>query len=114
MYLKGDDDTLKNSDYKNGDDDGYVVSLGYKGATAAKPGSWGLFAKYYDQGAPTMIYHTMNGMWDSFNGEGFKGYNVGGNLTLAKNMVAEVDYYDLKGKEGDQNGKHARTCGASL
>ena len=56
-----------------------------------------------------MIYHTMNGMWDSFNGEGFKGYNVGGNLTLAKNMVAEVDYYDLKGKEGDQNGKHART-----
>lgn len=101
MYLKGDDDTLKYSDYKNGDDDGYVVSLGYKGATEAKPGSWGLFAKYYDQGAPTIIYHTMNGMWDHFNGEGFKGYQVGGNLTLAKNMVAQVEYYDLKGKESD-------------
>ena len=111
MYLKGDDDTLKNSDYKNGDDDGYVVSLGYKGATAVKPGSWGLFAKYYDQGAPTMIYHTMNGMWDSFNGEGFKGYNVGGNLTLAKNMVAQVEYYDLKGKESDQ---HARTLWSQM
>ncbi len=111
MYLKGDDDTLKDSKYKNGDDDGYVVSLGYKGAASSKPGSWGLFAKYYDQGAPTIIYHTMNGMWDAFNGEGFKGYNVGGNLTLAKNMVAQVEYYDLKGKESDQ---HARTLWSQM
>ena len=29
-------------------------------------------------------------------------------------MVAEVDYYDLKGKEGDQNGKHARTLWSQL
>ena len=111
MYLKGDDDTLKYSNYKNGDDDGYVISLGYKGATASKPGSWGLFAKYYDQGAPTIVYHTMNGLWDSFNGEGFKGYQVGGNLTLAKNMVAQVEYYDLKGKESDA---HARTLWSQM
>lgn len=62
----------------------------------------------------------MDGNWDAFipgdNGitNGFKGWKVGGNLTLAKNMVAEVDYYDLKGKEGDQNGKHARTLWSQL
>ncbi|WP_303063505.1 S-layer homology domain-containing protein [Acidaminococcus massiliensis] len=110
MYLKGDDDTLTGA-YKSNDDDGYVVSLGYKGAAASKPGSWGLFAKYYDQGAPTIVYHTMNGLWDKFTGEGFKGYQVGGNLTLAKNMVAQVEYYDLKGKESDA---HARTLWSQM
>jgi hypothetical protein len=53
----------------------------------------------------------MNGAWDKFDGEGFKGYNVGGNVTLAKNMVATVEYYDLKGKESDQ---HARTLWSQL
>ena len=32
-------------------DDGYVIGLNYKGAKASKPGSWGLWAKYYDQPA---------------------------------------------------------------
>ena len=112
MYLKGDDDTLKDyGKYKDADDDGYVVSMGWAGAKASDPGSWGLYAKYYDQGAPTVIDHTMNGAWDKFDGEGFKGYNVGGNVTLAKNMVATVEYYDLKGKEFDQ---HARTLWSQL
>ena len=112
MYLKGDDDTLKDyGKYKDADDDGYVVSMGWAGAKASDPGSWGLYAKYYDQGAPTVIDHTMNGAWDKFDGEGFKGYNVGGNVTLAKNMVATVEYYDLKGKESDQ---HARTLWSQL
>ena len=112
MYLKGDDDTLKDyGKYKDADDDGYVVSMGWAGAKASDPGSLGLYAKYYDQGAPTVIDHTMNGAWDKFDGEGFKGYNVGGNVTLAKNMVATVEYYDLKGKESDQ---HARTLWSQL
>lgn len=112
MYLKGDDDTLKDyGKYKDADDDGYVVSMGWAGAKASDAGSWGLYAKYYDQGAPTVIDHTMNGAWDKFDGEGFKGYNVGGNVTLAKNMVATVEYYDLKGKESDQ---HARTLWSQL
>lgn len=80
--------------------------MGWAGAKASDPGSWGLYAKYYDQGAPTVIDHTMNGAWDKFDGEGFKGYNVGGNVKFAKNMVATVEYYDLKGKESDQ---YART-----
>ncbi|MCH3950551.1 MAG: S-layer homology domain-containing protein [Acidaminococcus sp.] len=106
MYLKGDDDAFaaKYAD-KDYDDDGFVIKMGWAGAQKSDPGSWGLYAKYYDQGAPTTISHTMDGLYDSFPGEGFKGYQVGGNLTVAKNMVAQVDYYDLKGKESDVHGR---------
>ena len=112
MYLKGDNDSV--DDAKNGDDDGYVVTLGYKGAKASKAGSWGLYGKYYDQGGATYINHTMNGAYDKFNAAGFKGYMVGGNLALAKNMVASVEWYDLKGKGGDLDGQHARTLWSQM
>ena len=112
MYLKGDEDTVK--DYKGADDDGWVGYITYKGAESEKPGSWGLEAKYYDQSAPTVIAHTMDGAWDAFEGYGFKGWKFGGALTVAKNMVAEVDYYDLEGKGGDTDGKHARTLWSQL
>ncbi|MCD2435181.1 S-layer homology domain-containing protein [Acidaminococcus sp. NSJ-142] len=111
MYLKGDNDSV---DKANGDDDGYVISLNYKGAEAAKPGTWGLFAKYYDQGGATYIAHTMDGAYDVFDANGFKGYQVGGNLTLAKNMVAQVEYYDLKSKGGTYDGQHARTLWSQM
>jgi hypothetical protein len=113
MYLKGDDDALAD-EYKDGDDDGYVIGLSYGGAEENKPGSWGLVANYYDQAAPTVISHTMDGAWDAFEGYGFKGYKVGANVTLAKNMIAEVDYYDLKGKGGKHEGAHARTLWSQL
>ena len=108
MYLKGDDDTLNNKAY---DDDGYVFKMGWAGAKRSEPGSWGLYANYYDQGAPTVLSHTMDGLYDAFGSEGFKGYKVGGNLTVAKNMVASVDYYDLKSKEKDA---HARTIWSQM
>ena len=110
MYLKGDKDDMK-SDYKDPSDDGYIINLAWAGAKASAPGSWGLFAKYYDQGAPTYVDPTMNGAWGKFDGEGFKGYQVGGNLAVAKNMVAQVEYYDLKGKESDA---HARTLWSQM
>ena len=82
------------------DTDGYVINLAYKGANRNKVGSWGAWATYYDQGAGTAVAHTMKtGDWGYFLGEGFKGYNVGANVTLAKNIVYNLDYYDLEGKE---------------
>ena len=96
VYLKSDLDEVAGKSY---DDDGYVVSLDYKGAKAAKPGSWGLYAKYYDQGNGTVIAHTMDGEYFT---EGFKGYKVGVAYALAKNIVANVDYYDLEEKEGNK------------
>ena len=113
MYLNGDEDGYK------GADDGYVVTASYKGAKAAKVGSWGLVAKYYDQGAATYVDHTMNGLADDFVGtsklakecEGFKGYSVAANYTFAKNIVGQVEYYDLEAKEGN---KDAQTIWSQL
>ena len=99
-YLDSDIDLRDNSKYKDVDTNGYVVGLNYKGADKNKPGSWGLFAKYYDQGAGTFVAHTMYpGDWSYYVDEGFKGYMVGGGVTLAKNMVYQLHYYDLEGKE---------------
>ena len=76
--------------------DGYVVGLSYAGAKASEPGSWGLYANYYDQDRPTVMAHTMNGYYGT---QGFDGYMVGANVTLAKNIVAAVEWYDLDGKD---------------
>lgn len=99
-YLDSDIDLRDNSKYKDVDTNGYVVGLNYKGADKNKPGTWGLFANYYDQGAGTFVAHTMYpGDWGYYMDEGFKGYMVGGGVTLAKNMVYQLHYYDLEGKE---------------
>ena len=99
MYLNGDQDNYK------GDDDGFVVTASYKGAKAAKAGSWGLVAKYYDQGFSTYIDHTMNGYADKYASttEGFKGYSVAANYTFAKNIVGQVEWYDLEAKKGTKD-----------
>ena len=94
LYLKGDD---LGSDI---DDDGYVVTAAYKGAKASEVGSWGLVAKYYDQGATTYVHHTMNGVANDMFG--FEGYSVAANYTFAKNIVGQVEYYDLEEKEGNR------------
>ena len=101
-----------------GDNNGYVVGLAYRGAKAAKPGSWGVYANYYDQPASTYLEHTIDGYatfdFDTFSydgtkpvgqqisfneTDGFKGYEVGANVALAKNIVAAVKYYDLEARD---------------
>ena len=90
------------SDYDKAgvDDDGYVATLAYKGAKASEAGSWGVSATYYDEGMGTFVAHTMDGV---FFDEGFKGYSIGANYTLAKNIVAGVTYYDLETKEAGKD-----------
>ena len=103
-YMRSDIDKVTvSSDAKDGkatfdktSKDGYVLNLAYKGAKASEAGSWGLNASYYDQGAGTVVAHTMDGIYFD---EGFKGYSVGANYALAKNIVAGVTYYDLESKE---------------
>ena len=101
-YLRSDVDAVKvdGTPYKDVDKDGYVLNLAYKGAKAAEAGSWGLGATYYDQGAGTVVAHTMDGIYFD---EGFKGYSVNANYTFAKNIVAGVTYYDLESKETDKD-----------
>ena len=109
-YLKGEDEfSTHNNTYHGFDDDGYVVTATYKGAKASDPGSWGLVANYYDQGMTTYMDHTMNGLGDEMMG--FKGYSVFANYTFAKNIVGQVEWYDLEEKEGNRD---AETLWAQL
>ena len=106
MYLKGDLSADKLNDMRDGeinraidqylDDDGFVIGLSYKGAKAEDAGSWGAWAKYYDQGAQTYVAHTTDA--NTFGMTGFKGFGVGANYTFAKNIVANVAYYNTESK----------------
>ncbi|WP_304136445.1 S-layer homology domain-containing protein, partial [Phascolarctobacterium succinatutens] len=94
--LKLSADYMKSSEeYATNDDDAIVVGLSYAGAKAAKAGSFGIYANYYDQARSTVVAHTMNG---EYGNHGFKGYMVGANYTFAKNIVGAVEYYDLEDK----------------
>jgi hypothetical protein len=85
------------------DQDGWIAGLSYKGAKASDPGSYGIYAKYYDQGRSTVFAHTMNGYYGT---TGFEGYMIGGNYTFAKNMVGAIEWYDLDSKDvGSDIGK---------
>ena len=97
MYLRSNRDQYNGVEYKK---DGYVFGLGYKGAEASEPGSWGLLARYYHQGRGTYLAHTIDG--ETGFDSGFKGWSIGGEVTLAKNMVASVTYYDTKALKGEQ------------
>ena len=81
---------------------GYVITATYGGAQADKVGSFGLVGKYYNQGVGTFIAHTMDGTAMNYLTEGFKGYSLAGYVTVAKNMEAGLEWFDLKGKETDR------------
>ena len=102
-YLKSSlDEKDLGSDAATG---GFIIGAKYKGALASKPNSWGLFAKYYNQGAGTFLNHTMasDASYFALAKEGIKGYMGGVNYTVAKNIVADIEYYDLKGRETDNS-----------
>ncbi len=110
MYLRSNADRFTNGagGYNDTKKDGFVLGLGYKGADESEPGSWGLSAKYYNQGKGTYLVHTIDGE-TGFN-SGFKGWSFGGDVTLAKNMVFSATYYDTKAKDSalDAGADHAK------
>ena len=85
-----------NLDDNNKNDDGFVLGLNYKGAKAAQAGSWGMSAQYFDLASTVAVAPGFDADYEKANG--YKGYAVGANYTLAKNIVAGVTYYDLKSK----------------
>ncbi len=98
MYLRSDRDKFAGG--INSKKDGYVFGLSYKGAEADEPGSWGLSANYYHQGRGTYLAHTIDG--ETGFATGFKGWSVGAEVTVAKNMVLSSTYYDTKALKGNQ------------
>ena len=101
-YLKGDVENVK------GEDDGWYAALNYKGAKAAKAGSWGAYVGYYDMAASTMISNGWNtGLANDYRKffDGFEGWKAGVNYTFAKNIVGTVEYVDLDAKDDVQENK---------
>ena len=103
------DGTYLMSDYDKDDcdDDGYMVGLKYRGARADKVNSWGVWAKYYDMASGTYVSPTFEADYSfdttGTDSEGYKGFGIGVDYTVAKNIVAAVKYYDLEGKEGSKD-----------
>ena len=100
-WMHGDSDYTKAID-----DNGYVATLAYGGAKAAAPGSWGVWATYYDQPVDCYVYQTSNtqmgtypNTWHNDSFDGYKGFEIGANYALAKNIVAAVRYFDLEARE---------------
>ena len=114
-YFYGDSDM---EDY-DGDNNGWLVGLSYRGAKASQPGSWGVYANYSDRPLATFLQPTVfsggyadypvDSYWyDDTNdveqfGDGYEGYEVGANVTLAKNIVAGVKYTDFESREGSED-----------
>ena len=99
-----------NIDEDNLDENGYYVGLAYKGAKASAVGSWGVYANYFDQPAATFVKHTVSGNYalpagGTKGNDGFKGYELGANYAIAKNVVAAVKYFDTEAREGNADEK---------
>ena len=84
--------------------DGWVATLAYKAADAAAPGTWGAHVTYYDQPVNAFMQPTYDAT--AFRGEGgYKGWNVGADYALAKNITLSVNYYDTEAKIGNNDDK---------
>ena len=104
-YFYGDSDI----DGYDGDNSGWLVGLAYRGAKASQPGSWGVYANYSDRPLATFLQPTVfSGGYadypgDFVTGDGYEGYDLGANVTLAKNIVAGVKYADFESREGSED-----------
>ena len=86
--------------------DGWVATLAYKGADSSTPGTWGAHVTYYDQPANAFLSPTYDAKMDyTVNGKavGYKGWNIGADYALAKNITLSVNYYDTEAKVGNDD-----------
>ncbi|MPN16241.1 hypothetical protein SDC9_163579 [bioreactor metagenome] len=80
-------------------DDGWAATLKYKGVKPADRGSWGAYVSYYDQAGATMIDHISEFDNALFEQGGIKGYEIGADYAMAKNIIGSVSYYDFESKD---------------
>jgi len=69
--------------------DAATIQLGYKGAQAENPGSWGIYTAYRKLGQNVAFAPSYDGAW-----AGTKGWEVGTNYTVAKNTIASLKYFN--------------------
>ena len=82
-------------------DNSWQAQYNYKGAEAANKGTWGAYVAYRKLAGYTSIMPTTDGV-----GYNQKGWEVGTNYTLFKNVVATAKYFkgkDLAPVDGDRD-----------
>jgi hypothetical protein len=92
--------------YKPSQRNAFYAQIGYKGANKAVQGSWGMFLNYKKYGASANdwrntsipVFENVNDgfLWTNGN----KGWGVGVNYALAKNVIGTITYEDLKSYDG--------------
>ena len=91
---KGDGTALVNSSAQRR---AYNIQLNWRGAQANKPGTWGLEAGYRHLGRFAALCPT----YDYFDTD-MKGWFVGGNVTIFKNVLGYVGYSSGKTIESEK------------
>ncbi|MBQ9763218.1 MAG: S-layer homology domain-containing protein [Phascolarctobacterium sp.] len=79
--------------------DGWVARLDYKESDPEEAGTYGIHAQYFDQ--PINAYLAPTTDAPTFD-HGYKGWNVGVDYTLAKNIQLCINYYDTEDKFGPE------------
>ena len=85
--------------------DGFVARLDYKGADASEAGTYGLHATYFDQPINAIIAPTTDANVFGIADGGYKGWGIGTDVTLAKNIMLAVNYYDTEAKASSADDK---------
>jgi len=111
-WLKGK--PAHEADTEGKTNNGWVISADIMGAKPAKVGSWGLSAKYHHQGvgtfvSPSIYYDDI--AFKPYAATGFKGWSLEGNYTVAKNIIAGVDYFKMSQLDGDDKADASTLAG---
>lgn len=89
LYAKSNVDSKPNIKDDDDNEKSYSVQLTYKGAKADTPHSYGVWAAYRQVGTYASINPTYDGAL-----YGTKGYELGVDYMVAKNILAKVVYFD--------------------
>ena len=95
QYAKSDND-IKSSE--KAQDKAYEAILNYKGAQKANQGSWGAWAAYRYLGNAAVLKPT----YDAISA-GYRGWEIGMNYTVFKNIVGTLRYGDNKSLYNDDS-----------
>ena len=83
-----------------GDKNGYALGFTWGEATGEEPGSYDLYVRYWNQPRGTFYAHADDANFFDDEQTGFKGWGIGTDVAIAKNMVVKAVYYDTKEKGG--------------
>jgi hypothetical protein len=91
-----------------GKKNGFILAANYGGADYKKVGSWGIGAKYYQMpagGSMAAGWQIGDAYTLNMYKHGMKGWYAYAQYVLAKNMRAQVEYWDLKDRVNNEKGK---------